>query len=240
MLRKASRRVLALGISSTVLAAGVCFASDVWLATSPASPAPGEEVTVRVMSGDGFRADEAPRGALSIELFQRVWRAGRANLRERPTQVTRVKFRVSAPGTQLIVFNSEPSPSGVTRFAKALIVSEGTPDDSPLRWSEFGQRLEIVPQTDPVVLLERGGKLQIQLLFEREPLAGEAVTAIPEADPIRGVIRAVTNEIGLATLRLNRAGRWLIRTGYSINCKACPAGHERLESTLVLQVGSDR
>ena len=55
-------------------------AGEVWLSTEPRMPAPGQEITVRLMTGQRF---EGAAGAFDSKatLFQRVWKQGRQNLK---------------------------------------------------------------------------------------------------------------------------------------------------------------
>ncbi len=118
---------------------------------------------------------------------------------------------VDRPGLQLLAFVSDESSS--THAAKALVVVGSTPDSRSLHLSELGHRLEIVPQTDPAELLRGGGRLSVQVLFEREPLADVRVTA--ESMDTGGAAgerrEATTDEIGLASFELGAGDRWRIR-----------------------------
>ncbi|NIM60599.1 MAG: DUF4198 domain-containing protein, partial [Acidobacteria bacterium] len=89
----------------------------------------------------------------------------------------------------------------------------------------------IVPQTDPVLLARDGGRLEVQVLFEREPLAGVNLLAMPKRDPMESIVTGVTDEIGVGSLDLPRGGLWLIQVNYKTRKK------ERFRSTLVLQAG---
>jgi uncharacterized GH25 family protein len=108
-----------------------------------------------------------------------------------------------------------------------LLVIDQAGTDNPIRWSELGQRLEIVPQSDPVKLARGGGKLEVQVLFEREPLAGARVRALPEADRSGGAKMATTDEIGLASVVLDRPGLWLVEVarGNVLSTLVLSAGH---------------
>ena len=92
------------------------------------------------------------------------------------------------------------------------------------------QRLEIVPQTDPVKLSRDGGTLEVQVLYEREPLAGVRLLALPRGAAADEHVIAITDEIGVAKFDLTRAGLWLVELAYK---------HEgvRSRSTLVLRAG---
>jgi hypothetical protein len=183
--------------------------------------------------GKPFAAAERPFRADEIGLFQRLWKGGRVNLLAGDKTSPEATFASDRPGVQLIAYESA---SG-DRFCKALVVV-GTPQaGDPLRWSELGQTLEIVPQSDPIVLGRKGGALEVQVLFDREPLADATVTFVPESDP-RAARTLRTDEIGVVRLRLDRSGLWLIRTSHRGPCEGCgPNAPEAFGATLTLAAG---
>ena len=65
------------------------------------------------------------------------------------------------------------------------------------------------------------------MLLDREPLADVRVRAHPAAAPANGTRSAVTDEIGLATLKLDRQGPWMVRVEH----------RSGLSATLVLAAG---
>ena len=97
-----------------------------------------------------------------------------------------------------------------THHAKALVIVGDAAASSPLRWSELGQRLEIVPQSDPVQLIRGGGELEVQVLWEREPLAGVSVEAVLRDGARQAAQVATTDEIGVVRFDLQRRGFWVI------------------------------
>jgi uncharacterized GH25 family protein len=111
-------------------------------------------------------------------------------------------------------------------YCKTLIVIGDAGEGDPLRYSELGHRLEIVPQSDPVALAKKAGRLELQVLFDREPLAGAVVTAVPRKAPSEGVLRARTDEIGLVEFAIDHSGLWMVAVE-----------RESLSATLVLLVG---
>ena len=226
-------------LSVLLLGATSSAAEELWIVPEPLSPAAGEEVRVRLMAGQAFAGRELSVADAGAARFQRVWKNGRVNLSVDEDGAMDTRFRPEAAGIQLIAFSSEPMRSDKseteTRFCKALVVVGKPEAGSPLRWSELGQRLEIVPQTDPVLLLERGGRLELQILFEREPLAGVRVHALPGSAPQGGGKRARTDEIGLTRFSLDRPGPWLIRVEHRARAKD---GWDHLVATLVLNSGA--
>jgi hypothetical protein len=218
------------------LAAGASVAEELWIAADPPVAEPDGQIRVRLMQGKDFSGEEQAYDPFLSRRFQRVWNDGRSNLGAGNGTLPAATFRASAPGVELLAYESRPTRRGagsdqVTHFCKALVVVDGAAEGASLPWSELGQRLEIVPQTDPVGLLRRGGTLEVQVLLEREPLAGAAVVAMPAGDPGTSR-RAVTDEIGLARLELDRQGTWLIKVLRK------ESQDEVLVSTLVLEAGS--
>jgi uncharacterized GH25 family protein len=197
----------------------------------PPAPRPGDEVIVRLYEGEPFAGTETPVVDSGGVLFQRIWRAGRSNLAGGASGGAAARLAVSEPGTHLIVF-SDPA-SG--RYCKAIAVVGDAPAGDPLRYSEFGHRLEVVPQSDPVTL-RSGAGLEVQVLFEREPLAGARVVALPEAAPSDGLEAAITDEIGLAKLNLARAGRWMVRVRHRPGGRS-GEGSGTITATLTLHAG---
>lgn len=172
-----------------------------WLVPEPATAEPPSEIVVRLFEGEPFDGKERPYAEGREVLFQRVWKSGRVGLGNGGGS-----FRVDRSGVQLVGYGSEATGD----YCKAIVVVGDVGEGDPLRYSEMGQRLEIVPQSDPVTLLKRAGRLEVQVLFEREPLAGVVVRAIPEKAPGDGALRARTDEIGLVDFALDHSGLWMI------------------------------
>jgi len=184
----------------------------VWLAHDPAHPAPGEEVTVRLMEGEPFDGAERGHRFERSARLQHLWKGGRSNLGA-GDRSGEVRIRPDAAGVQLLAYSSAPTErlgALTSHHAKALVVVGDAAPANPLRWSELGQRLEIVPQSDPVQLLRSGGQLEVQVLWEREPLVGVSVEALLRGGPRSG-LKAVTDEIGVARFDLTMPGSWIIR-----------------------------
>lgn len=238
---RANRRAIGAAILCFV-AFGASLADDFWLETDPPFPRAGEATRVRLFRGDRFEGRELPYSASRTASLQRVWRYGRANLKGREDARPLASFTADRPGVQLIVFNGRSTPGGpVDRFCKTIALAGKLAPGDPLRWSELGQRLEIVPQTDPVELARSGGQLEVQVLYEREPLAGAVVSAVPQGGPPGSLRQRKTDEIGLVRFSLDRGGRWLIKVNHVARCEDCRAG-EPVESvaSLVLAAGAGR
>lgn len=223
-------RGFALAVFLTAAAAPV-FA-EVWVVPEPGLPPAGEPVSVRIH----VRAEgDAPPADVSGGTVQRIWKRGRADL-----DGAEPSFSTQGSGVHLVTFASRPRVTGrgdrVQEFGKSLVVVGAPQPGSPLRWSEVGHRLEIVPQTDPVALLRGESRLELQVLYDREPLAGVVVEAQPVGEPAASR-RATTDEIGVARLDVDRAGVWKVLVRHRTRCELCePPVMERLTSTLVLSV----
>ena len=178
-----------------------------WISLEPSTAEAGERVAVRLMYGDGFGGREQPFRDETGVRFQHLWKGGRADLGI-VGGMPAARLLPAEPGVHLVSHGSAAATP--EQYTKALLVVAGATAGSPLHWSELGHRLEIVPQTDPVELLARGGTLELQVLWEREPLADATVSAIARANP-GSVLRARSDEIGLVSFELDRPGTWLIQ-----------------------------
>jgi uncharacterized GH25 family protein len=235
MMRIAAMKVVVVLTGFLVIPSGVARAADLWLLPGSPTPSPGDEITLSLYEGKPFAGRELPYSDARATLFQRLWRKGRSDLEGQAQRTPFASFSAAEPGVHLVVLNA----GGSTSFCKALVVVGAAKAEDPVRYSEFGQRLEIVPQSDPAHLLRHGGSLEIQVLFEREPLAGARVVAIPQTSPQEGLEAAITDEIGLATLKLGRPGWWMVRVRHRPRGEgAQTVERTQLSSTLVLATGS--
>ncbi|MCU1228016.1 MAG: hypothetical protein JWO97_900 [Acidobacteria bacterium] len=103
------------------------------------------------------------------------------------------------------------------RCAKALLAADDKTSgtfDAPL-----GFTLELLPLKDPYTL-KAGGSLPLSLLYRGQPIANILVVAMNRDDPEHPV-RARTDAKGRVSLRLPRAGFWLIK---AVHMQAAPAG----------------
>lgn len=215
-------------------AAGTGPDDRIWIEARPMFPDSGEVIDLRLVGAVTDGSASFSDGNTSM--LQHVWNSGRAHLGTDDARSSRFKARDA--GVHLIAYSSEPqtdpaSGARVSHFGKLLlVVGDGAPD-SPIRYSEVGQRLEIVPQTDPVALKRRGGRIELQVLYDREPLAGVTVRAHQAGSGGGG--QATTDEIGLATLRLDQPGTWIVEVSHEQRCRDCgSASRERLSATLTL------
>ena len=199
-----------------------------WLEPDPIAPGAREPVSVHLFLGDYFVGEERGIDAGSVVAFQRLRKNGRENLAREDGALPVARYTAGGDGVEILSLTWKGR--SASYYCKSVQVVGDAKAGHPLRYSELGQRLEIVPQTDPVLLARNGGRLEIQVLYEREPLAGIRVLAMPKTDPAENSIGRVTDEIGLASFDLNRGGPWLIEVNYK-NREA------RSRATLVLEAG---
>jgi len=210
------RRIAAVLLSLFVAHASYATFAAVWIAHAPAHPAPGEAVTIRLMEGEPFDGAEHKRDLERSARIQHLWKGGRSNLGNADANEA-VRIRPDRDGVQLLAYSTPPTErqgSLRSHHAKTLVVVGDAAPANPLRWSELGQRLEIVPQSDPVQLLRGGGELEVQVLWEREPLAGVAVEALLRGGSPEATLTAITDEIGVVRFDLQEQGFWVIRVEF--------------------------
>lgn len=203
-------------------------AATLWLEPDPAAPAANQPVQMRLMLGDRFSGEERALDADAVVSFQRLRKNGRENLPRETGAKPVARYETGGDGVEIVTLAWKGQTGEY--YCKSVQVVGDAAAGHPLRYSETGQRLELVPQTDPVELARDGGTLEIQVLFEREPLAGVRLLALPENPGDGEHVIAVTDEIGLAKFELSRAGLWLIELAYKYD-------GGRYRSTLVLRAG---
>ena len=81
-----------------------------------------------------------------------------------------------------------------------------------------GQRLEIVPSNDPL-LMKPGDALGLQVLFDDKPLTGALVKAWNRQGGQTLIIRAKTSVDGKATFNLPYAGGWMVTVVHMVPVK---------------------
>jgi uncharacterized GH25 family protein len=102
-----------------------------------------------------------------------------------------------------------------SRSIKCLLQAGAQHDDT---WKqELGQRLEIVPLANPY-RLKVGDKLPVKVLFEDKPLAGARLFAHHRAGDKVSTQTLTLSKDGLAEVKLERAGTWLIRLVHMQRC----------------------
>ncbi len=221
-------RKAGLGLGLLVWLVSPAVAQTLWLEPDPVAPGAKQPVSVRLMLGDRFAGEEHAVDADKVVAFQRLRKNGRENLQPVDDAVPAASYTTGDDGVEIVSLTWKGR--NASYYCKSVqVVGDATPGH-PLRYSELGQRLEIVPQTDPVLLRRNGGSLEIQVLFEREPLAGYRVLAMPKRDPVENHIVEVTDEIGVATFELDQDGPWLLEVSYK-------SQETRARASLFLEAG---
>ena len=103
------------------------------------------------------------------------------------------------------------------RSVKTIVNADGRCDAT---WSTAtGQRIEIVPQSDPCAAAP-GATLSFQLLFDASPLPGHLAKAWFRRDGQTFVVRAIADEHGIVAFTLPFAGPWMVSTVRMIRADA--------------------
>lgn len=231
---------------ATALAAvllGACSLGGVAAGTlhclaEPIRADPGDEVLIHLMTGTPFEGKPRVPAAPALRLL-RLWSSGRTDLDAKLATPTTPGFRAEQPGVQLVASlpaNDPDAARQATSFCKALIViGDARPGETIWR-SELGQRLEIVPRTDPAGLIARGGSFELQVLFDREPLIGASVAAVSRLSGGTDYRSAATDTSGVARFDLDTPGQWLVFLAHK--SLTGPRGRGSIfESSLSLTVG---
>jgi uncharacterized GH25 family protein len=102
-----------------------------------------------------------------------------------------------------------------SRFIKALIQVGGKRDRTLSQ--RAGLRFEIVPLENPYSL-KIGDELPVQVLFEGKALAGRTLFADNRDGDLANKQRVVTDVDGIAKIKLDRKGVWLVRLVFMQRC----------------------
>jgi uncharacterized GH25 family protein len=103
-----------------------------------------------------------------------------------------------------------------SRYLKALLQVGDQRDDTYKK--EVGHRLEIVPQENPYQR-KVGAQLTVKVLFEGKPLRGAKLFAHHRAGDKVATQMGTTSREGLAVIKLEKAGSWLIRLVHMRRCE---------------------
>lgn len=118
------------------------------------------------------------------------------------------------------------------KFAKTIVVGDANGADQSWR-APVGQRLEIVPESDPRAL-RVGGALRMRVLLEGRPLPQLAVFCVDPKGRIAA--RGHTDAAGRIACPLSERGAWLVRGTELRRAQAGGAAWESLWATLTVQV----
>ncbi len=107
--------------------------------------------------------------------------------------------------------SASPAHERFFRYAKALVVTPGAKPDVNTSARVLGQRLEIIPEFDPVDMALRRTPVRVRIVYEGKPLAGATVFAMPRSDPQAGRLEDVTDANGRVAFALDRPGVWMVK-----------------------------
>ncbi len=105
------------------------------------------------------------------------------------------------------------------RFVKTLVLA-GDKSDATFA-IHTGQRLEIVPVTDPLAA-PAGSRVAFTILFKGQPLAGATVRAWHHAGVKLVELKAQTDSAGVVAFDLAAAGPWMISLVHMVPLKDVP------------------
>lgn len=106
------------------------------------------------------------------------------------------------------------------RYARTLkcLVQVGEVAEGDLHKKVTGQKLEILLLQNPY-LLDPGDELEVQVLFDGEPLTDQLVKAFNEDGKERVTMsKTRTDERGIARFKLDGEGFWLLRLVHLFSC----------------------
>ncbi|MFY8004823.1 MAG: DUF4198 domain-containing protein [Chitinophagaceae bacterium] len=113
---------------------------------------------------------------------------------------------------------NKPQRERYTRYLKCLIQSNFIKNDT-LYKKEVGQNFEIVLLSNPY-LKKLGEPIQAQVFFQGKPLANKTITARNRIGNLPATVqKAVTNNMGICTFKINRKGEWFIHATHMITCE---------------------
>jgi uncharacterized GH25 family protein len=113
---------------------------------------------------------------------------------------------------------SQPGRERFRRHAKALL-KVGQSDRTSL--APTGQRLELVPQSDPFARAEQR-KLGLEVRYEGKPLAGVLVKAWHKRNGQTIVVRARSDDKGTVNFELPYSGPWMMNAVHMVPAKGVP------------------
>lgn len=123
------------------------------------------------------------------------------------------------------------------KLTRTYLVGSGEADPEPCWHEPTGTRFDIRPMADPTGL-EPGDTLELQVLFDGEPLAGQSVGFVREDEEPRALQRS--NEAGRMTVTVGGEGRHMI---YATNLRRADGDDYSWESnftTLTFLVGGEQ
>jgi hypothetical protein len=129
-----------------------------------------------------------------------------------------------------------PAVERYRKDAKALIVRPGS---GSAALAPVGQRLEIVPLSDPSQS-RSGDTLPVLVRFEAKPIAGLTVNAGWSGQPGNHAVTVVTDTAGRAMIPLGASGLWYVRTEHMRPAAEPGLDYESFWSSLTFVVSNRR
>ena len=222
------------------LVAGPLAGHDFWIEPSSFAPAPGGDVTVRLLVGERLAGDAVPRRASRVREFFAAGPGGRAELAGEDGAEPAGRWRPATPGLHALAYVSRGSQLELSaRKFTAYLAEEGLEaaaaerlrrDEADLpareRFTRHAKSLVAVGERTGAdrtlglalelvaeknpYLLAPGESLPLRLLASGQPLAGAQVVARSRAAPERAIVLR-TGADGRVELPLDADGLWLIK-----------------------------
>lgn len=117
--------------------------------------------------------------------------------------------------------SKKPGRERYTRYVKTLVsapLDAGAKADSDIYATQVGQRLEVLPLNNPLLLLPLDA-LRVRVDFGGKPLAGALVKAWHQHSGQTIIIRATTSADGVATMTLPFTGAWMVSVVHMVAAK---------------------
>ncbi len=242
--------------SLLLLAAATSSAHDFWLWPATFRPGSGSTVSVRAGVGEGFPNFSSPVALDRVEGLRLIGPAGERELAVFDAEVagpgayvialavkdrfielkpadfqryiTEEEFSEVIETRRAAGAGQQPGREIYSRYSKLLLQVHGRGDDSAAT-QPVGHELEIIPRRNPA-RLKRTDELTVQVLFRGKPLANARVAAAPagmlKAGSHHFPAAARTDSSGLARLRLDRHGPWLVRMIHMLPLKSSLDGKD--------------
>jgi len=233
---------------------GIVQAHDFWLEPDNFTPEKGQQVSIRLKEGVGFRGDTLPYIEEWFNDFSALTAAGREPVTSLTGNDPAAEITADS-GAILLGYQSNRSfvdleakkfnryledegiefiraariaageddlsaPEYFIRCAKALLQPVATKSfwqrfSSPketaqeIYKSNLGYTLELIPAANPYDL-NPGDSLTFELLYRGKPIEGLQVQAFTREHPDEAQ-KIRTNAAGLATIRFDKAGTWMVK-----------------------------
>lgn len=246
-----------------VLLASPAFAHDFWIEPSNYSPDRGEVVTFRLRVGQNFLGDALPRNPQLLTGFSVLSGSKPVIIDGDPGEEPAGSAAMPTSDVGVGIYTSRGSLATLDASTLAKYVAEEglqpalraakISADKPLR-DNFarcakvllrgernttgfdrvaGMALELIPVTNPYATK---GTVTVKLLFEGKPLKDALIVAIPKRKP-SAQNSARSDAKGMATMKLDRDGEWLIKAVHVVRSKTPGADVDSYWASLTFKRG---